>query len=290
MKLIPPYRYLRPKNLQEAVEQLGRYGEEAKILAGGTDLIPMIRDCLITPKTMIDISFLDELRYIREEGDMIKIGALTTHSEILKSPLINGKTGVLAKAEKVLGATQIRNRGTIGGNLCNASPAADTAPPLMVLNAKLKAISVEGERIIPIEEFFTGPRKNALKPNEILVEVQVSPEPEKSGSSFIKLGRRRALTLSVVSTAALIVMDGVKCRDARIALGAVAPTPVRAKETEKLLINKELNGEVISSAAEKVVEEINPITDIRGSAEYRKEMSKVLTKRCLLEALESVKR
>ena len=287
--MLPKFKYLRPKNLEEALKLLDEYGEEAKLLAGGTDLIVKMKDGVVKPKYVIDLSHLEELRFISKGNGVIKIGALTTLREIETSPIIREYVHVLSDAVEKMASWQIRNLGTIGGNLCNASPAADTAPPLLVLEAKLKLTSSEGERIVPIDQFFTGPGETVLRSNELLTEIQIPTTLKNSGSAFLKLGRRAAYTLSIVSVAALVTVEDRVFRDVRIALGSVAPTPIRARKTEDKFRGLPATEEVIKENCSYVVEDISPISDVRASAEYRREMSIVLTKRALVEALHDVR-
>jgi len=283
--MLPKFKYLRPKNLEEALNLLDKYGEQAKLLAGGTDLIVKMKDRVIEPKYIIDLSNLKELRFISKENGVIRVGALTTLREIETSPLIQDHVCVLSDAVGKMASWQIRNLGTIGGNLCNASPAADTAPPLLILEAKLKLNSPEGERIVPVEQFFTGPGETILKNNELLTEIQIPIIPDNSGAAFLKLGRRAAHTLSIVSVATLAIVEDNVFKDVRIALGSVAPTPIRARKTENKFRGLPATEDVIEENCGCVMEDINPISDVRASAEYRKEMSIVLTKRALFEAL-----
>ncbi|MFQ6076031.1 MAG: FAD binding domain-containing protein, partial [Candidatus Bathyarchaeia archaeon] len=242
MRPIPPFSYHRPMRLEEAVALLGELGD-ARVIAGGTDLIVEIRDGAPVPEAIVDISQIREMDYIREEAGMVKIGALTTHAEILRSSLVSARVPVLAEAVKAIGCAQIRNRGTIGGNLCNASPAADTAPPLLVLDAHLIVVNPGGIRTIPLTSFFKGPGETVLKGDELLCEVQAQVPEEDTGTSFRKLGRRRAHTLSLVSAAACLKLEGGRCEEARVALGAVAPTPLRAWGVEGRLRGKKLTEE-----------------------------------------------
>lgn len=288
MRLIPPFKYYRAKTLEEALSWLKGVKGKTHVVAGGTDFLVKVRKGQITPENIVDISSIKELNYIKEDKEAIKIGALTKHNEIVGSQIIKEKAHILTDAESMIGSVEIRNRGTIGGNLCNASPAADTAPPLMVLDAKLKILSQEKERIVSITEFFLGPGKTVLKSDEMLAEIQI-PLPSHSGSCFMKLGRRNTFTLSVVAVAVLVSLEADRFKDVRIALGSVAPTPIRARKTEGFLVGKEASEEWIEEAAEAVEGEVKPITDVRGTAEYRTEMSKVLTKKAILEALQEIR-
>ena len=281
------FEYFEPRTIKEAIELLTKYGNEAKVLAGGTDLIVRMKQRFIEPKYVINIKKIKELSFIEDRGDYLAIGAATKLREIEKSGIVKRKFTALYEAVRSMAGVQIRNMATIGGNLCNASPAADTAPPLLVLNASLKLVSREGEREIPITEFFLGPRKTALKSNELLKEIVIPYEPG-CGASFIKLGRRNSFTLSVVAVATLVKVEENKFKDVRIALNSVAPIPVRAREAEKYLKGKEVSLSNIVGAAKLVLHDISPISDVRASAEYRKEMSIVLTKDSLIKSLSRI--
>ncbi|MEM1686891.1 MAG: xanthine dehydrogenase family protein subunit M, partial [Zestosphaera sp.] len=200
---------------------------------------------------------------------------------------IREKLPVLAEAASMLGSWQIRNMATVGGNLCSASPAADSAPPLLVHEAKIKLTSIEGTREIPITEFFTGPRKTVMYKTELLHEIVVPYDADFAKSySYVKVGRRNSFTLSVVAIAAVLKIRNKRIEDVRIALNAVAPTPVRARSVESFLKGKEVRSDVIEGASELVLNDISPISDVRASAEYRKHISRVLVKDALLKALE----
>ncbi len=283
---LPEFNYYKTSTLREALELIDRL-DDFKVIAGGTDLVMDLRIGRYKPRNIIDISEVKELNYIVDEGDHIRIGALTRLQEIMESPIVKAKTPVLAEAIHQMASWQIRNIATIGGNLCNASPAADTAPPLMVLEAKLKLISRNDERIVPITEFFLGPRKTVLRKNELLAEIIV-PYEKDAGTSMIKLGRRTAFTLSIVAVATLVRVENGKFKDVRVALNSVAPKPIRAKSVENALKDKEVSLEVVEEASKLVVNDISPISDVRASAEYRKEMSIILTRDSLLKSLERI--
>ncbi|RLG76746.1 MAG: xanthine dehydrogenase family protein subunit M [Thermoprotei archaeon] len=281
------FEYFEPRTVKEAVELLTKYGGEAKILAGGTDLIVRMKQRFIEPKYIINIKKIKELNFIEDRGDYLAIGAATKLREIEKSGIVKRKFEALYEAVRSMAGVQIRNMATIGGNLCNASPAADTAPPLLVFEAKLKIVGPNGERVVPINEFFLGPGKTVLKPNEILTEIQIPYQPEDTGSAFIKIARV-AMDLAKVNVAVALRTEGSIVKWVRIALGAVAPTPIRAYKTEEFLVGKELNEETLKEAAEIVKTEVKPITDIRSTAEYRREVSGVIVKDALLRAYERI--
>jgi len=289
LRAIPEIEYHRATELGEALKLLSQHKENCKIIAGGTDLIPAARRrrTLLPEHThIVDISSIEGLDYIIKDGDMIRIGAITRVSEIEMSTVIKENALILANAASQIGSLQVRNLGTIGGNLCNASPAADTAPPLLVLNAKVKVRSINKQRLVPLQEFFMGPGKTTLTPEEILTEVQIPLIKPAGNSYFIKFGRRNAFTLSIVSVAALVKVENGVFDDIRIALGSVAPTPIRASKAEEHLIGHKVNEQVIDDGANVVANEVKPISDVRASAEYRRDMAYVLTKRAISLSLQ----
>ena len=281
---IPEINYFRASTLEEALELLNKL-ESVKVLAGGSDLLIDLKIRRYEVKNVVDISGIKELNYIEDRGEHVAIGAATKLQDIVESPIIATKAPVLAEAVNEMASWQIRNVATIGGNLCNASPAADTAPPLLVLNARLHLVSLEGEREVPITGFFLGPRKTVLRKGELLREIVV-PYERGAGASFIKLGRRNAFTLSVVAVATLVKVRNGIFDDVRVALNSVAPKPVRAVSVEKFLKSREVSMSAIEEGAKRVLQDISPISDVRASADYRKEMSVVLTKESLLRSLE----
>ena len=278
------FDYYEPKSLNEAIEILSKYGSDAKILAGGTDLLILIKMGVLKPRCIVNIKKISDLYGIREQGDQLIIGALTKLRTLEKSKVIKENFTALYEAVKSMASVQIRNMATIGGNLCNASPAADTAPPLMVLEAKLRVISIEGEKTIDVREFFLGPRKTILKRNELLKEIMV-PVYKDYGYSYMKLGRRNSFTLSIVSVASLVKVEDNVFSDVRIALNSIAPTPIRAFSVEKYLVGRKVAIDSIKAASKLVAKDISPITDIRATAEYRRDMAIVLTYDALKVAL-----
>ena len=281
---IPEINYFRASTLEEALELVSKL-ESVKVLAGGSDLLIDLKIRRYEVKNVVDISGIKELNYIEDRGEHVAIGAATKLQDIVESPIIATKAPVLAEAVNEMASWQIRNVATIGGNLCNASPAADTAPPLLVLNARLRLVSLEGEREVPITGFFLGPRKTVLRKGELLREIVV-PYERGAGASFIKLGRRNAFTLSVVAVATLVKVRNGIFDDVRVALNSVAPKPVRAVSVERFLKSREISMSAIEEGAKRVLQDISPISDVRASADYRKEMSVVLTKESLLRSLE----
>ncbi|MEM2021821.1 MAG: xanthine dehydrogenase family protein subunit M [Zestosphaera sp.] len=286
---MPEIEYLRVSGLEEALQILSRK-EDTKVLAGGTDLVVDMKVGRYKPKVVLDITGVKELRFILDEGDRIRIGALTRIQEIVESSIVRRKIPVLAEALSELGSWQIRNMATIGGNLCNASPAADSAPPLLVHEAKARLTSLEGFRSIPLTEFFLGPRKTVMRATELLYEVEIPYDEDfAKGYSYLKIGRRNSFTLSVVSSATVLKTSDGRFNEVRLALNSVAPTPVRARSVESFLKGKEIRGGIIEEAAELVVNDISPISDVRASAGYRRHVSKVLVKEVLTKALTRLK-
>lgn len=283
------FEYLAPGTLEDAISMLAKYKERAKILAGGTDLLVSMKRGEINPECLIYLGGIpgtDYIRYDRKEG--LRIGALTTIRAIEKSPIIQQRYPILSEAAYTFGTIQVKNMATIGGNLCNASPAADMALPLLVLSAQVKAVGTDGERIIPIDGFFKGPGQSVLKSSEILLEIQVPPSPAKTGTAFLKIGRT-AEDLAKVGVAVSLAVEDDVCHDVKISLGAVAPTPLRAKKAEEMLKGKKLDAELVERAAEVAADEIMPITDLRSTSDYRREVSKVLVRRALGKAMERLK-
>ncbi len=283
------FELLQPRSLEEALEMKGRYGDKAKILAGGTDLLVLLKDRKLRAEAVLSLSRLRELNFIRsEEGRGITLGALTSHAAAAASPIIQQRCPDLAEACSQVGAVQIQNLGTIGGNLCNASPAADAAPPLLLMDAVLTLASTRGERRVSIHDFFHGPRSTALTPDEILKEIFVPQIPGRRGATYLKLGRRKAMEIAIVGLGVAIHLNGSDqvVSECRIAMGSVAPTPVRARRGEGILNHREVKDELIEEAAEIAAEEASPISDVRGSREYRLDMIRVLCRRATRAALD----
>ncbi len=287
MSPIPKFQYHSPESLDEALTLLAEL-ENASPVIGGTDLMIVMRNGASTPSHVVDLNEIPELNYVKEEKGIIMIGATTTHTQVANSPLVT-KVHSLVDSVSRIGSPQIRNRGTITGNICNASPAADSAPPLLVHMAEVEIQSVDGKRVLPIADLFAGPKINSLEIGELLTEIRIPVPPTDSASSFKRIGRRKAFTLSVVSAAAYIQMDGETCTDAKVAFGSVAITPIRVLEAERLLTGSKLDQETVKAASEVVYEAVKPITDIRGTAEYRKDMCPVLMRRAIDQCLERMR-
>jgi CO/xanthine dehydrogenase FAD-binding subunit len=277
-----------PRSLSEALTELSRADEDSKIIAGGTDMIIQLKDRLKHAGRLINIYGLDELRYIRMNGGYVKIGALTTYTNIIKSPLTIQHAPILVESSGTIGGIQMQNRGTIGGNLGNASPAADSLPPLYALEAIVTLTSLSSSREVPVEQFMLGPRKTALKNDEIITEVKFRPMNDSEKGAFLKLGLRESNAISVVSAAIWASISDSTFKEIRIALGAVAPTVVRCRNAEQALIGKRWSDGLFEEAAQEASKSAKPISDIRGSAQYRTNMVKSLVYQGLWEIREKV--
>lgn len=291
---LPKIAYLKPASLAEAVDLLAK-SENGKCCAyaGGTDVIPRLKQrtfvfqgqLALLPETLIDlkgIPNLDTIEYDSQAG--LTIGALASIRSVAKSTVVKTHYPMLAHAAGSIASFQVQNRGTIAGNICNASPSADSAPSLLCLNAELICVSKNGERSIAIKDFFVGPGQTALKPDEIVKEIRVPVMPQNSHGAYIKLSMRKKMDCSVAGAAAVLaVKDGI-VKDARIGLGAVAPTPVCAPEAEAFLVGKSIDTKNLKQASELAATAANPIDDQRASAKYRKLMVPVLVQRALSQA------
>jgi len=276
--VVKEFEYYKPSTLNEASEILSKYKEEACIFNGGTDLIVRMRDEMTKPKVVVNIKEIEKLHEISYEKEKwISIGACVTLNELSKCKMISEKYKILTDAIHNIGSIQLRNLATMIGNICNASPLADSATPLLVLDAKAVIFGADGVRKVLVKEFIAGVRRTDLKIGEIVVAIEVPIYEKSIVGSFHKISRRKMVDLSTVCG----TVDKVN-REIRIALGAVSPTPVRALRTEEYLKGKILEAEIIKGAEEKVVEDISPITDIRASKEYRIDMAKLIVKRGLI--------
>ena len=285
--VLPQFEYLAPKTIGEACNLLLELGSPAKVMAGATDLIPPMKDKAISPEYLIDLKKIPDLDYLEyDEKEGLKIGALTTLRTIETSPLVKEKNPAVAHAAKVVASTQIRAKGTMAGNICNASPSCDTAPNLLAQGAKILVQGPNKDRIIQAEDFFLGVKKTSLEPGEIVTGIVIPPLAENERAAYIKHAVRKAMDLAIIGVAVKIKVEDGICTDAHIALGAVAATPIRAPKAEEALIGKALTDEVIVKASEEVMDSCHPISDIRASAEYRKDMIRVFTKRAVRQAME----
>jgi carbon-monoxide dehydrogenase medium subunit len=289
--MIADFEYFAPKTVKEALSLLSRYKEGAKMIAGGQSMLVIMRQGLLAPEYLIDIKGISALEYIKyDEGKGLRIGALTIHRAIEKSPVIQKHFSVLSEMEQNLATIQTRNWGTIGGNLCHGDPAGDPAAVLIALKAKLKLASSRGERIIEVEEFSKDYLEVALEPDEMLIEIQAPTPPARTGTAYEKLMVMKG-DMGIVGAAASITLEpgnGV-CQDARIALSNCASIPLRTQKAERRLIGKVINDALLAEAGEVASTEADPPPDVHGSAEYRREMLKVFVRRAAKKALERAK-
>ncbi len=275
-------KYLTPCSVEEALKLLAEYGDRARLVAGGTDLTIELERGLHPSQTLIDLTAIAGLDQIRlDQQGWIHLGPTVTHNQVVGSKLCMKRAFPLAKACWEVGAPQIRNRGTVAGNLATASPANDTITPLWALGAQLTLQSVRGQRTLSFDDFFLGVRKTALAADEMIIDIAFPALDETQSGTFLKLGLRRAQAISIVNVAVVIKRDGDLIRSAGIALGSVAPTIVRASSAEAALVGNRLTPETIAEAARLSAEAARPIGDIRGSAAYRRYMIETLTKNAL---------
>jgi CO/xanthine dehydrogenase FAD-binding subunit len=284
--MIPPFDYRAPNTLKEACDLLWDFREEGKIIAGGTDLVIGLRTGDLKPRCLIDITRIEALRKVEDRENGISIGAGVTHSELASSPLIRQFGKVLSEAASWIGSPQIRNLGTLGGNIVNASPAADTLPPLMVLDAVGKIVSREGERDIPLPLLFSRPYETILKPHEILAQVHFPKLPLTIKSSFVRLARREAMVVARMSVAVIVQLERGRFEDVRISVGSVTPTPRRMSEAEGVLKGRAPDEESLKLAAHRVSETMVRQSGIRPSTSYKKPVIEALLLRAMRGALE----
>ncbi|HWR06073.1 xanthine dehydrogenase family protein subunit M [Sporomusa sp.] len=283
------FAYYNPKSIQALVDTLSGLNNYA-LLAGGTDLLVKMKEKLLRPmpEAVVDINGIDSLQQITDEDGYLWIGPLVSHTDLTKSDLVNQKAVILAEAAGQVGSPQIRNKGTIGGNICNASPAADTVPALLALDAQVKLRSQGGFLELPLADVFKGPGRTCLVPGQFIAQIKVRQIQPDEGAAFLKFGKRKALAIAIINCAAwLKVSDGI-ISDTRIAFGSVAPTPIRLYELEKWLIGKQANAEVFTQAGEIAAQLLKPIDDVRSKASYRTRLARVIVFRALVTALERV--
>ncbi|MGB9870172.1 MAG: FAD binding domain-containing protein [Anaerolineae bacterium] len=273
--LVHQFDYLEPVSVEEAIGLLARYGPEARVLAGGTDLIVQMKMERLAPRYVVSIGRLPGLDGIGVQDGCARIGARTSIRALRNDPWIRARYPVLAEACASFSTTQVQVMGTLGGNLGNASPASDTAPALIVYSAEAVIQGPGGTRRVPVEEFFVGPGRSVLEPGELLVAVELPPPRPGTGGAFLKVGRVAA-DLAKVNAAVLLVREGDRIADARLAFGAVAPTPRRARKAEEVLRGQRFGAEVVAEAAQVASEEVSPIDDVRSTAWYRRELTRVL--------------
>lgn len=287
--MIPrPFELQTPTTLSEAISLL-KSKRDSKVLAGGQSLVPLMKLRLVSPANLVDMRRIPGLSYVKRRKDRLLIGSMTIHNDVASSPLINASCMILSEAASRIGDQQVRNRGTIGGTICHADPAGDVPAVIIALDAELKAAGPSKERVIQARDFFQGILTTALRKGEILTEVSVPILPPRSGGAYLKL-ERGSSDLAIVGVAAVITLDkdGI-CRDARLGLAGVGSTPVRARKAEEVLKGRKPDERAMAEAAEKAAEASNPASDIRGSAEYKREMVKVHVKRAIKQSLARIK-
>ncbi|HDS16333.1 MAG TPA: xanthine dehydrogenase family protein subunit M [Proteobacteria bacterium] len=283
---LPKFNFLAPTTLAEACALLEKHQGRIKLKAGGTDMLVRLSHRAVKPDYLLSIKQLpglNEISHDQENG--LTIGALALLRQVESHPLILEKAPMVARAAHATATVQIRNMGTVMGNLCNASPSADNIPTLMAMNASITTVSGKGAREIPLDEFFLGPGRTALAADEIATAIKVPAASLQNGVSYQKISPRSKVDIAAVNIGAMIALDAEKrCREVRIVMGAVGPTPLHAMQAEAFLPGKFLNEETLAEAGRLAAEDAAPISDVRASREYRKLMVEVLTKRALLEA------
>ncbi len=281
MSIAVEFDYQRPETLADAVELLGRFGDDARILAGGTDLVPWLRDDLVEPAVLVDVKHIPGLGGLVAEGGTLTIGALATFTDLLGSDAVEAGWPLLAEAAATVASPGIRHRATVVGNICSAVPSCDAGPALLVMDAVVHVAGPEGVRRIPIADWFLGPKQTALARGELATHVTVPAPPAGNGSSYARLSRYAGEDLAQASVAAMACPD----RTYRVAFGAVAPTPVRAHRIEAVLNGTQpAHGDIVA-AQRLVVQEVAPITDMRATKEYRLRMSAIFLGRALATAV-----
>ncbi len=274
-----------PESLDDCLRLLAERGPETKLLAGGTDLLPQMKNGVLMPKRVIDLSGVARVKILESDAKGLRIGAAVPARQLEQDPRVRAGYVSVAESAALVGSVQVRNLATVGGNLCNAAPSADMAPPLVALEAQAVIAGPHGERRVALSDFFTGVRTTVLGPDELLVEI-VAPAPgPHSGGSYIRHTPRRELDIAVVGVASQVTLANGVCAKARIALAAVAPTPVRATTAEAALEGRPLTPELIERAAELAAQGATPISDQRGSEDFRRHLVRILTRRTLTAAL-----
>lgn len=281
-----PFEYVAPGTADEAVAILAKNGPDARLLAGGTDYLVELKHSSSVPKIVVDVSGISEFKGIALTDRGLRIGSAVTHTEIMDSGLVAEHAPAMQDAARTIGAVQTRNMGTVGGNLVTCVPSMDSGPVLLALDAAVTLAGPKGKRTMPLAEFFVGPRKTALAPDELLVDIVIPRKMLGRGCSFRKFGLRKGQALALVNAAASLDLENGKLADVRIALGAVAPTVFRALKAEQSLAGKAPSDDLFAEAAHMAATEAKPIDDFRASAEYRRDLIRVGTRRVLAEALE----
>jgi len=276
-----PFEYHEPAALDEVFDLVGRHGEDVRLLAGGTALLLMIRYGIVRPLHVASLHRLDGLRGVRLDGDRLRIGALTPHADIAASPLVREHCPVLAAATAHVATPAVRNMGTIGGNLCYAESASDPAPALLSLGAAAVVAGPQGRRTIELTRFYRGMYETSMEAGEVLLEIEVPRQPSPVTGTYVKWSPRSLEDKALVGIAVVATHDGATCRELRLGLGGVNPTPVRLSAAEAIARGQRLDEDVIRSVARAAAAEVDPVSDVQGSAEYRREMVEVWVARAL---------
>jgi CO/xanthine dehydrogenase FAD-binding subunit len=280
-----------PGSVDECLQILAKRGPDTKVVAGGTDLLPQLKNGVLKPGWVVDLSAVAELRAISDAPDGgLRIGASVTARELELDARVRARFAALAESAAMVGSVQVRNLATLGGNLCNAAPSADMAPPLLALDAEAVIAGPSGQRRVSMASFFLGVRRTVLAPGELLLEIVVPGQGAQSGGNYLRHTPRRELDIAVVGVASQITLSGGRCTAARIALAAVAPVPLRATDAEQALVGQPLTPQQIERAAELASGAARPIDDHRGSIEFRNHLVRVLTRRTLTTALQRASR
>ncbi len=279
------FDFVTARSVDEVLRVRAELGDRAALIAGGTNLVVDLRAEKRRPEVIVDVSGLRDIGGITSRNGGLRLGANVTLAEAMAHAELASRYPVIIECCRDFANPLIRNRATVGGNIVDASPAADTPPPLLALGAKLQLVSRDGWREVPLEQFFLSYRRTDLRPNEIVAFIDLPAHPEGTRGAWYKLGLRKADAIAIVSVAVVMTMEGTRCSAARIALGAVAPIPMRAYRAEEMLQGQQVTEALIERVGDVVMEEVTPIDDIRGSAEYRRWMSKVLTQRCIRRIL-----
>lgn len=275
------------KTVDEAAKLLAAAGENGRVLCGGTDILIQMRNGARRPELLVDVKQVPEMRELSFDPKQgLRLGAAVPCIEIYESQMMHKHYPGLTEGAHLIGSLQIQSRASVGGNLCNASPAADTSPALIALNARAKVVGPSGSREIPVEAFFSGPGRNVLAPGELVSQILIPPPPPHGADAYLRLIPRNEMDIAIVGAGASIALEGDRCVSARISLGAVAPTPVLAPKAAEALVGKKFDEQAIEQAVAAVREASTPITDMRGTVEYRRHVIGVLARRALLSAAE----
>ncbi len=281
MPITTEFEYVKPKDMDEALQVFSLYREKARALAGGTDLIVHLKENLARPEVVVDLKALTELSGFALKGGVLRLGALVTFSDLIGSAVIEKKFPLLWEASLTVASQGVRNRATVAGNICSAVPSADSAPVLAVYDAEVLVRGMKGERRIPIGEWFTGPKKTALLPDELVTAIELKLPEKKHAGCYMKLSRYEGEDLAQGGIAALAFADNTY----RVAVCALGPRPSRCPKTEAVLNGSKLGEKVLAKAKEAILQEVSPITDIRSSKEYRLHMTQIMLERALEKAV-----